>query len=107
MKVSKSLPEVQNMVDHLEQKGYKVRLSHDSTQDGITIGIHSGKDLPYKGYTCVSIDHQSSGVHAVRDAYCSVNDRFSRAEGTRVAFRNALVDLRDWVGREELKSILG
>lgn len=107
MKVSKALPEVQTLVDRLEQHGYKVRLSHDSTDSGVNVGHYSGKDLPYCGYSVVRIDHPTNGTHAVGEAFCSVNDRFSRAEGTRVAFDNALTDMRRWVDRPEMKSILG
>ena len=106
MKVSKSLPEVQRLVDRLEQHGYKIRLSHDSDRTGVYLG-ESGNHLPYHGYTCISIDHETNGVHVDGGAFCSVNDQFSRAEGTRIAFDRALTEMHDWVGRDELKSILG
>ena len=102
MRVSSKLPGIQRQVDCLETAGFKVRLHHDSEETGHVSGV------PYRGHSAVTIERSNSDgtvTSGLGDSFCSLNDMFDRATGTRIAFGRALDDLSGLVGRNAMKEI--
>jgi hypothetical protein len=108
MRVSKNIPAIQGLIDKLEAAGYEINLRHYPDKEGIT-GGRSKNDSEHFHYTSfhgmTRMEIKTGGVTARGDAFCSVNDQFCRAEGTRFAFNRAIHELSHAVGRDVVKGI--
>lgn len=105
MQVSKHLPPViQDSIDRLEDNGFKIRLHHNPDAEGHTVTPH-GELKPYKGLTVMETD--SHGVKVSGEAYCSLNDQYSRAAGTHRAFNRFVHELSAALGRDTVRRLLG
>jgi len=91
MRVAKRVPTgIQDVVNQLQDNNFHVNINHDMKSRTTTL----------------KIEHNINPLSAVGVSHCAPGDNFDRATGTKIAFTRTMSDLRAYIGREGIKTIL-